>query len=86
MGDVKAFRSQCNPDTLILRPQEDIDCKAIDRLENALNNACITWIETSFWVDEDTVVIRARRVQPDFFPVDWEPTPPEPVFINGVAT
>ena len=87
---MKAFRSQCNPDTLILRPQEDIDCEVLERLESTLNNACVTEVEKNFGWDETTLVITARRVQPDFFPdffpADWEATPPEPVFINGVAT
>ena len=83
---MKAYRSLWDEGTLILRPQEAMDSKVIERLESTLNNACITGIETNFGWDETTVVIQARRVQPDFFPVDWEPTPPEPVFINGVAT
>lgn len=81
---MKAFRSQCNPGTLILRPQEDMDSKVIERLESILDNACVREVSTDFGWDETTLVIRARRVQPDFFPFDWEPTP-EPVFINGVC-
>ena len=82
---MKAFRSQCNPDTLILRPQEDMDSKVLERLESTLNNARVTHVEMNFGWDETTLVITARRVQPDFFPADWEATPPEPVFINGVC-
>lgn len=87
---MKAYRSLWDEGTLILRPQEAMDSKVIERLESTLNNACVTEVEKNFGWDETTLVITARRVQPDFFPdffpADWEATPPEPVFINGVAT